>query len=145
MSGFDNSDVSPKSQTYKINYRCWNNIMKGIGAYQDNAVTTQSRGRLIVLLYDGAIKFLKLALNEMQAGNNQAKGLYINKAQDIINELNAVLDMEAGGEIAVNLRKLYLFMNQRLNEANIKRDTQMIRDVIGLMEELNKSWKAISG
>ena len=119
--------------------------MKGIGAYQDNAVTTQSRGRLIVLLYEGAIKFLKLAINELQTGNNQAKGQYINKALDIINELNAVLDMEAGGEIAANLRKLYLFMSKRLYEANLKRDPQMIRDVIGLMEELNQSWKAISG
>ena len=118
--------------------------MKGIGAYQDNAVTTQSKGRLIVLLYEGAIKFLKLAINELQAGNFQAKGHYITKAQDIINELNAVLDMEAGGEIAVNLRKLYLFMNSRLNEANIKREPQMIQDVINLMEELNQSWKAIS-
>ncbi|MBN1972975.1 MAG: flagellar export chaperone FliS [Sedimentisphaerales bacterium] len=119
--------------------------MKGIGAYQENAVTTQSRGRIIVLLYEGAIKFLKLAINELQAGNYQAKGQYIIKAQDIINELNAVLDMEAGGEIASNLHKLYSFMNLRLNEANIKRDPQMIRDVIGLMEELNQSWKAISG
>lgn len=119
--------------------------MNGIGAYQENAVTTQSRGRLIVLLYEGAIKFLKLAINELQMGNNQEKGKYITKAQDIINELNAVLDMEAGGEIASNLRKLYLFMNQRLSEANIKRDPQMIREVISLMEELNQSWKAISG
>jgi flagellar secretion chaperone FliS len=119
--------------------------MNGIGAYQENAVTTQSRGRLIVLLYEGAIKFLKLAIIELQAGNNQGKGKYIIKAQDIINELNAVLDMEAGGEIASNLRKLYLFMNQRLSEANIKRDPQMIREVISLMEELNQSWKAISG
>ena len=119
--------------------------MKGIGAYQDNAVTTQNRGRLIVLLYEGAIKFLKLAISELQEGNYKEKGHYINKAQDIINELNAVLDMEAGGEIAANLRKLYLFMSKRLYEANIKRDPQMIRDVIGLMEELNQSWKAISG
>ena len=119
--------------------------MKGITAYQDNAVTTQGKGRLIVLLYEGAIKFMKLAINEMQAGNDQAKGEYIIKAQDIINELNAVLDMDTGGEIAENLRKLYLFMNQRLSEANIKRDPQMIREIIGLMEELNHSWKAISG
>jgi len=119
--------------------------MNGIGAYQDNAVTTQSRGRLIVLLYDGAIKFLKLAISELQAGNYEGKGKYIIKAQDIINELNAVLDMEAGGEIASNLRKLYIFMNERLSEANIKCDPQMIREVINLMEELNQSWKAISG
>ena len=119
--------------------------MKGIAAYQDNTVTTQSKGRLIVLLYDGAIKFMKLAIKELEANNHQAKGQYINKAQDIINELNAVLDMDAGGEVAANLRKLYCFMNNRLSEANIKHDPKMIREVIELMEELNQSWKAIAG
>jgi flagellar protein FliS len=119
--------------------------MKGIAAYKDSAITTQSKGRLIVLLYDGATKFMKLAIKELEAENYEAKGRYINKAQDIINELNAVLDMDAGGEIASNLRKLYCFMNNRLSEANIKRDPKMIREVIELMEELNHSWKAISG
>jgi flagellar protein FliS len=119
--------------------------MNGITAYQDNTVTTQSKGRLIVLLYDGAIKFMKLAIKELEAGNYQAKGQYINKAQDIINELNAVLDINAGGEIAANLSKLYCFMNNRLSEANIKRDPQMVREVITLMEELNQSWKVIAG
>jgi len=119
--------------------------MKGIAAYQDSAVTTQSKGRLIVLLYDGAIKFMKLAIKELQANNFEAKGKYINKAKDIINELNAVLDMDAGGEIATNLHKLYSYMNNRLSEANIKRDPQMIQEVIELMEQLNSSWKAIAG
>ena len=119
--------------------------MKGIAAYQDSAVTTQSKGRLIVLLYDGAIKFMKLAIKELEANNYEAKGRYINKARDIINELNAVLDMNAGGEISSNLRKLYGFMNSRLSEANIKNDPKMIREVIELMEELNQSWKAIAG
>ncbi|MFZ2149362.1 MAG: flagellar export chaperone FliS [Sedimentisphaerales bacterium] len=119
--------------------------MNGIAAYQDNTITTQSKGRLIVMLYDGAIKFMRLAIKELEANNYEAKGRYINKAQDIINELNVVLDMDAGGEIATNLRKLYCFMSKRLSEANIKRDPQMIRDVIKLMEELNQSWKAIAG
>ncbi len=119
--------------------------MKGIAAYQQTAIGTQSKGRLIVMLYDGAIKFMKLAIRELEAGNHAAKGQYINRAQDVINELNAVLDLEGGGEIASNLRKLYLFMNRRLNEANAKRDPQMIREVITLMEELNQSWRAITG
>jgi flagellar protein FliS len=119
--------------------------MKGIAAYQDSAVTTQSKGRLIVLLYDGAIKFMKLAIKELQANNYEAKGKYINKARDIITELNAVLDTNAGGEIATNLRKLYCYMNNRLSEANIKRDPAMIQEVIELMEQLNNSWKAIVG
>ena len=119
--------------------------MKGIMEYQNTSVTTQSKGRLIVMLYDSAIKFMKLAIKETEAKNYAAKGQYINRAQDIINELNAVLDMEAGGEIAVNLRKLYFYMNGRLAEANTKLDTQIIREVINLMEELNQSWKAITG
>jgi flagellar protein FliS len=119
--------------------------MNGFAAYQDTAVTTQSKGRLIVLLYDGAIKFMKLAIKELEARNYAEKGRYINRAQDIINELNAILDMDAGGEIAQNLRSLYLFMSRRLTEANTNRDPQMIREVIGLMEELNQSWKAIAG
>lgn len=119
--------------------------MKGIGIYQQTAIGTQSKGRLVVMLYDGAIKFMKLAMKELEAGNYAAKGQYLNRAQDIINELNAVLDIEGGGEIARNLRRLYIFMNRRLNEANTKRDRQMIQDVINLMEELGQSWKAITG
>lgn len=119
--------------------------MNGIQAYQDAAVATQSKGRLIVLLYDGAIKFMKLAIQELEAGDYEAKGKYIGRAQDIINELNAVLDTDAGGDIAVNLRKIYSFMNSRLSEANTKCDAQMVREVITIMEELNKSWKTIAG
>jgi len=126
-------------------YKERSDTMKGIAAYQDSAVTTQSKGRLIVLLYDGAIKFMKLALKELEANNYEAKGQYIIKAQNIINELNAVLDMNAGGEIATNLRKLYCFMNNRLSDANIKNDPKMIYEVIELMEELNHSWKTIAG
>ena len=119
--------------------------MKGIATYQQTAIGTQSKGRLIVMLYDGAIKFMKLAIRELEAGNHAAKGQYINRAQDIISELNAVLDMESGGEIAQNLRRLYLFITRRLSEANARRDPQMIREVITLMEELNQSWRAITG
>jgi flagellar protein FliS len=119
--------------------------MSQFTAYQDNAVSTQNKGRLVVLLYEGAIKFMKLAIKELEAGNYDTKGQYLNRAQDIINELNAVLDMESGGEVAANLRKLYVFMSNRLTQANVKRDPDMIRDVIKLMEELNEGWKAIAG
>ncbi len=119
--------------------------MNGVKAYQETAVTTQSRGRLIVMLYEGAIKFLKLAVKALEENDCESKGKYINKAQAIITELNAVLDVEAGGEIAKNLRSLYLLMGKRLNEANIKKDPKLICEVITLMEELNQGWKAISG
>ena len=118
--------------------------MKGVQAYQETAVTTQSKGRIVVMLYDGAIKFMKLAIKEIKAGNPEVKGEYITKAVNIIDELNTTLDMEVGGEIAMNLRKLYMFMVRHLTEANAKQNTKMIDEVISLMEELNQSWKAIA-
>jgi flagellar secretion chaperone FliS len=119
--------------------------MSGVDVYKENAIGTQGKGRLIVMLYDGAIKFLNLAIKELEAKNYGEKGKYIAKAQDVINELNAVLDMDAGGEIATNLRQLYCFMVRRLSEANIKKDPRLVQDVIDLMEELNQGWKAITG
>jgi flagellar protein FliS len=119
-------------------------VMNGLEAYQTNAVATQSKGRLVVMLYDGAIKFLKLAIKEMEAKNYEAKGKYISKAQDIISELNTVLNVEVGGDIARNLRSLYLYMNRQLNQANIKVDPEIVKEVISLLETLNKSWKTIA-
>jgi len=119
--------------------------MKGIAQYQEAAVTTQSKGRLIVLLCEGAVKFMNLAIERLQAGDYEAKGKYINRAQDIISELNAVLNTDDGGEIADNLAKLYGFMQTRLSEANAKCDPEIIREVITIMQELNQGWKTIAG
>jgi len=118
--------------------------MNGFDVYQRTAVTTQNKGRLIVMLYDGAIKFLRQAIRDLEVNDYEAKGRNIGKAQDIIIELNTVLDMDAGGEVAQNLRGLYNFMNRHLSQANVKRDTQMLREVISLLEELNQSWRAIT-
>jgi flagellar protein FliS len=118
--------------------------MDGISAYNENAVTMQSRGRLIVMLYEGAIRFLNQALQELQAGRFHEKGQLINKAVDIIDELSFSLDAEAGGEVAANLRRLYVFMVRHLNEANTRKDPQRIREVITLLEDLNQGWKAIT-
>ncbi|MEN6386361.1 MAG: flagellar export chaperone FliS [Phycisphaerales bacterium] len=118
--------------------------MKGFETYQENSVTTQTQGRIVVMLYDGAIKFLKQAISSMQAGDHETKSKFLCKAEDIINELNTVLDMDAGGEIANNLRALYMFMIRNLHEANLKKDADKIEEVIKLLEDLNQSWKAIS-
>ena len=117
--------------------------MSGIASYTENAVSTQTRGRLIVLLYEGAIKLLKQALAELEAGRFVEKDQYVNKAQAIISELNSSVDMEAGGQIAKNLRKLYNFMAVHLDEANMKRDPQRIREVTACLEDLNEGWKAM--
>ena len=77
--------------------------MNSLDIYQETHVTTQSRGKVIVMLYDGVVKFLKQAILAIEKKDYQAKSRYISKAQDIILELNTVLDMEAGEEISANL------------------------------------------
>ena len=118
--------------------------MKAILAYQENRVTTQTPGRVVVMLYEGAVKFLNQAVRELEEGKFIEKGKSINRAVDIIQELNVTLNMEAGGEIARNLRQLYAFMLERLFKANMKKDPDMIREVIGLLEGLNDGWKAVA-
>ena len=105
---------------------------------------TQTPGRLVVMLYEGAVKFLRQAIAELEAGKFIEKGKSIIRAVDIIQELNVTLNMDAGGEIAENLRRLYGFMTERLFQANIKKDPEMIREVIRLLEELNEGWKAVA-
>jgi len=118
--------------------------MDAVATYRQAAVTTQSKGRIIVMLYDGAVKFLKLAAKAIEEHDYAGKGHYLNKALDIIDELNMSLDMEAGGEISQNLRKLYVFMGGHLGQANTKSDAKMVREVIALLEELNQGWRAIA-
>ena len=118
--------------------------MNGVSVYKETAVTTQSSERLIVMLYDVAIRFLRQAVGSIEAEDYAGKGRNIAKAQDIILELNTILDMEAGGEVAQNLRSLYNFMKRHLIQANAKCDAQMVRQVIVLLEDLNQSWRAIT-
>lgn len=118
--------------------------MKEILAYQENRVTTQTPGRIVVMLYEGAVKFLRQAIAELEEDKFIEKGKSINRAVDIIQELNVTLNMDAGGEIATNLRRLYTFMIERLFQANLRKDPEMIREVIKLLEELNDGWKSVA-
>lgn len=118
--------------------------MSGIDAYRKNAVQTQSPGQLIVMLYEGAIRFLHQALAAMEGDDPKEPARLIGKAIDIITELNCSLDVEAGGDVAQNLRSLYNFSIRHLHQAMLKRDMQMVRDVIACLEELNEGWKAIA-
>jgi flagellar secretion chaperone FliS len=118
--------------------------MPGIAAYRENAVVTQPAGRIIVLLYEGAVRFLRQAMDAMASNDIARKSDLICRAQAIIDELNLSLDMDAGGEVASNLRSLYNFMRRHLTEANTRKDPQRIRDVITCLEDLLAGWRAIT-
>jgi flagellar secretion chaperone FliS len=111
--------------------------------YRHTQVTTVDKGRLIVLLYEGAIKFMRQATDCAQCGDIAGKANNINRALDIIAELNQSLNLSEGGEIAANLRRLYLFWSEHLIQAKIKKDTKNIMDVIGMMSSLNEAWNYV--
>jgi len=117
--------------------------MSAITAYEEHAVTTQSQGRLIVMLYDGAIRFLRQAQQHIACGDISGRNRCISKARDIIDELNSSLEMERGGQIAQNLRSLYNFIWRYLGDANLKNDAAMIDKVIGMLDDLAGAWRRI--
>ena len=107
--------------------------------YRQTQIETAGPLELIIMMYDGAIRFCnqgKAAIEEVKF--NEANKM-LQRAQDIVDELNISLNMEAG-EIANNLRSLYDFINSKLVEANIKKDPLIITQVVELLTELRGSW-----
>ncbi|MBY4947391.1 flagellar export chaperone FliS [Cupriavidus respiraculi] len=104
-------------------------------------VMSASPHQLIVMLFDGARSAIARAKFLMSTGHVAAKGDAISKAIDIVeNGLRAVLDHEAGGEIAANLEQLYEYMARRLMLANIRNDVALLDEVDGLLEGLASAW-----
>jgi flagellar protein FliS len=112
-------------------------------SYEQANYFTADPLRLVLMCYEGAISSLKLARESYLAKDYATKGRALLKAMDIIHELNASLDMQKGGEIAANLRSLYLFMTKALTEADLKRDLTVFEQVIHMLEELEGEWKAL--
>ena len=111
--------------------------------YKQVQVKTANKGKLVVMLYQGCVKFLRLAKKSIDEENIEDANNYIIRSQDIIRELMNTLDMEKGGEIATNLSQLYDFVNRQLIEANINKDIEKIEVVEEMMLELLDAWKQI--
>lgn len=109
--------------------------------YQKTQVETASPGKLLLMLYDGAIRKLGDAAKYTRAGNIPDSHINLIKVQDILIELILALNHEIGGEISKNLQRLYEYMYTRLVEANIKRDPGRIEEVTTLMSELREGWQ----
>jgi len=110
--------------------------------YHETKILGADQGRLILMAYDGIIKFLQIAIDNLGNKDYLEKGRNIIKAQDLINELLCALNLEAG-EIAINLRNIYLFMINRLTYAETNKDIKSIRDVLKMLYELQKAWETI--
>ncbi|MDH4262113.1 MAG: flagellar export chaperone FliS [Spirochaetia bacterium] len=119
-------------------------MKKGYEEYQVNQVETADPKQLVVMLYEGAIRFLEEALSMIgDFKKYDIVNTKILRAQDIITELMVSLDMNRGGEIAENLLSLYVFMKKELLDANIKKDRECIERVIKMFNDLLSAWKQV--
>ncbi|MCT4784106.1 MULTISPECIES: flagellar export chaperone FliS [Exiguobacterium] len=108
-------------------------------AYQNNAVTTANPQELTLMLYDGALKFTRLAKLAIEQGNIDLKNINIQKAQAIFQEMRLTLNKEIA--ISANLDSLYEYIWRRLLDANVKNDTTILDEVLDFTTELRDTWK----
>lgn len=111
--------------------------------YQSMQVTTVDKGRLLLMMYEGAIKFLKQSRAGLEANDMVKFCRFLSKAQAVIAELMNTLDHEKGGSIAADLERLYDFMLFYLTEANLERDGNKITKTIHLIDTVYSAYKEI--
>ncbi len=112
-------------------------------AYRESAVLTASPERLVVMLYDGARRFLHQAAVAMAADEIETSHFKLRRAEDIILHLRETLDLEQG-EIAARLQLIYLFCQRHLGQARIERDPEKVERVSSLLGELREAWAAVA-
>ena len=116
-------------------------------SYQTVATQTAAPGQLVVMLYDGAIRFLERALGGFQYDDplefNRTINNNILRAQEILIELNHSLDLDRGGKLAGTLRNLYAYMNHQLTLSNTRKTPEGIHDTIRRLSVLRDAWNEI--
>ncbi|MES1227858.1 MAG: flagellar export chaperone FliS [Armatimonadota bacterium] len=118
---------------------------QSIDQYRKAAVSTASPLQLVIMLYDGALRFMQQGKAAMASGDLQEHNDKLQKAQKIIAELTSCLDMDQGGEIAQNLFALYDFAYNRLVTANVEDRPDCIDQAMKVLSELRESWVQVEG
>ena len=109
--------------------------------YKQVSILSASREQILLMLYEGAIKFTKLAMKAIEEKKIADRGQNILRAYDIILELHATLDHKVGGELSKQLEQLYLFMMDQYTQANIKGDMAPLQANLKVLENLYEGWK----
>jgi flagellar secretion chaperone FliS len=113
-------------------------------AYKQQSILTATPGQLVVMLYDGCLRFLNQAAYAMREGNGRESDARLMRAEAIIDELLATLDLEQGGVIASRLQGIYVFCSRHLIEARRVSDPEMIEKVGELLAELRDAWAQVA-
>lgn len=108
--------------------------------YQKNQVTTSSPEKVLIMLYDGAINFTRIAIDKLAKGDIAGKGLYIGKAHAIVAELMETLNHEVGGDISRQLQRLYLYLIDELVSANIKNAPVHLENAVRILTTMRDTW-----
>lgn len=108
--------------------------------YQQNQVSTASPEQILLMLYDGAIRFTRRAITGIEENQPTMRISGVSKAMAIIAEFSNSLNREIGGQIAEDLDALYDFMMRELTSANIKNDVEKLRNVEALLVDLRQTW-----
>lgn len=111
-----------------------------IDQYRKSSVSSASPLQLVVMLYDGALRFMEAGKHAMAKRDVFTQNDNITKAQRIVSELLSTLDMAQGGEVAKNLMSIYTYVYDRLVEANIEDKTEIVDECIQILSELRESW-----
>lgn len=112
-------------------------------SYRKTQIDTASPENLILMLYDGALRFITQADEAFEAKNNECINNMLLKTQAIFTELLVCLDKNRGGEIAVNLERLYIFFLEKLAQANVQKNPLPMREIKPLIEDLRNTWAEV--
>lgn len=112
-------------------------------AYEKANVHTADQRQMILMLYDGSIRFMRKAVGKIDGNDIEAAHNYLIRARNIISELLVTLKPEKAGEIGANLRQLYIYMFNRLVQANLAKDKEGVEEVIKLMSTLREGWAGV--
>jgi flagellar protein FliS len=110
--------------------------------YRETQIKTASKGRLIIMLYEGIISSLDAAIEAIPKKQFDVANNSIQKAQDIISELIMALNMDAG-DFSKKLLNIYTYLNTRLIEANMQKDVQPLKFVQKMVSELCDAWNQV--
>jgi len=112
-----------------------------INIYQQNSIKTASKEKLLLMLYEGLERFLKISIIAIDEKDIEKANTYLKKAQAIFTELMCSLNMQDGGEIAKSLMLMYDYLSRRTVEANIKKDKIIVEEVLRFTRELKEAFE----
>lgn len=114
---------------------------RGAQAYTQTQVsTTTSQQQLIVMAYDGVLRFLARAKERMREREIEATEQDLVRARAVVEELASTLNMEAGGQIAKNLWNLYIYFSQKITEANLTKTPGPVDEILPILRDLRDGW-----